>query len=1102
MKKLLLFLMLGIFMISFTSAFPWQKTLVYDKATQTVGIYSSDIFTPNDLEAVIKLNTPIRNRVRIGKDTKVAEFNLSNFDYLYGTAFEDMNFYQINSGMKEFTRDFDYKYLAYENDTRPIYGSVCEMKMVNGTDQEICIIEELYEEDYTKEIWIKFSDVNELPIQDVVTVGIFTDTLEGDYVEWIPTLFGKELDMFAIWESSLDVELANYYKFDEEDLTGSGTITDEQGNQSCTNNGADNSTGIIKTAYNYIDTGSDYINCSSWTYGVDGTFSFSLWFNPNTLNFSQFLVSDRLTGDNTNFNLELNGSNALRVVIEEGAGNINLLLTSSNIISSVGEWHHIAVTFDSTNNNLTIWVNGSNVASNLFSFQPPKVAADSNFGRLGGGVDVGYINGSIDEAGRWTRVLTISEIILLSEAPPFRAIVNVTVSLLSPTDNALLNESTVNFSASVTTGVGKNLTNATVFIWDINNSLFKENTQVLLGNETTIAAFNIGGLVDGNYTWNIEGCDNSSNCAFAPSNRTVSIDTTGPIIIILKPEVEEDYGRVNLNTSLNYSIVDNNLESCWYNYNGTNVTTPCLTNSSFIQELDNNNITIYANDSLGNLGVKFKNWDYKILEISQTFINSTLEGNIQNISALIKLKSGETISSVILNYNGSLSVGTTESLGDNLIIARNGFVTPNVNSDQNISFNWSIVLSAGDIINLSNQNQTIQNIGIDNCSTLTNKILSMTVVDEETQIKTTNGTILEIALDIISSDGSALVVNFSNQFEEINPVEICLNLNLSGSESYSLNAIIRYTSTGRVNEYYNLVDLTLDKNSVTQNLTLFDLNSSDSTDFQLTFIGEDFLPVENALVLLERQYIAENTFKTVELPKTDANGQTVLHLVRNDVIYNILIMKDGEVLGNFANVIAFCQDFTIGDCSLPLNALTNTSLVFNYDEVIGLIFEESPQYNDTTKTISFAFISEDGTPKLVKISVERRDIFGNRTVCENTVLSASGTISCTITQDLDDTSLFTVISVDGEDKVFSNVIIDSSGYGQNGYAMFFIFALAMSLLFSGSKTWTLIGISLNYIIGVSLGFIIGGVAGAGTTGIFVLIITLTGIWQLNKGRKQ
>ena len=72
-----------------------------------------------------------------------------------------------------------------------------------------------------------------------------------------------------------------------------------------------------------------------------------------------------------------------------------------------------------------------------------------------------------------------------------------------------------------------------------------------------------------------------------------------------------------------------------------------------------------------------------------------------------------------------------------------------------------------------------------------------------------------------------------------------------------------------------------------QNITLFDLNLSDSTEFQLTFTGDDYLPLEDALIFIDRQYIAENTFKTVELPLTDSNGQTILHLVRNEVIYNI-----------------------------------------------------------------------------------------------------------------------------------------------------------------------------------------------------------------------
>jgi len=62
------------------------------------------------------------------------------------------------------------------------------------------------------------------------------------------------------------------------------------------------------------------------------------------------------------------------------------------------------------------------------------------------------------------------------------------------------------------------------------------------------------------------------SCGFALTNRTVNIDSTAPVITITAPIAELDYGYINKSETLNWSIVESNLDSVWYNYNTTNIT--------------------------------------------------------------------------------------------------------------------------------------------------------------------------------------------------------------------------------------------------------------------------------------------------------------------------------------------------------------------------------------------------------------------------------------------------------------------------------------------------------------------------------------------------
>ena len=498
-----------------------------------------------------------------------------------------------------------------------------------------------------------------------------------------------------------------------------------------------------------------------------------------------------------------------------------------------------------------------------------------------------------------------------------------------------------------------------------------------------------------------------------------------------------------------------------------------------------------------------------IINQSVNFTDPVIEGSTESFSLNLTFNSTTfTLGSATFVYDNNGSSSIITGTGDNRLIT-SSIIIPSVSADTNKSFFWNIsftdTLIGGTFIQSTNvTNQSVLNIGVDTCGVFTNRILNFTVVDEELQTFITSATI-EIAVNLFDQSRTIQVANVSGNFT--NPTTICISLDLTNTTIYSLDTIVRYELPLQfANEFYNIVNSSLTINSTTQNIILFDLNISDSTEFQLTFIGSDFLPVENALVFVDRQYIAENVFKTVELPKTDSNGQTILHLVRNDVIYNIRISKDGIVLGNFENIIAFCEDFVIGDCKINLNAVGSTPALFNYDEVLGITFT-SPTFNNNTRVIEFDFLTFDGSSKTVLMNVTRSDIFGNRTICEDTLTSSGGTLSCTVSSNIDDADLQIRVFVDGEQAVFRVIKLDLSDFGVAGYLVLFVMSLGLIMMFSSSRTGILIAVLLSFTGAVGLGIITSSITGSGAkginaSGIWLIIIVLIGIWKLNKDRIQ
>lgn len=526
----------------------------------------------------------------------------------------------------------------------------------------------------------------------------------------------------------------------------------------------------------------------------------------------------------------------------------------------------------------------------------------------------------------------------------------------------------------------------------------------------------------------------------------------------------------------------------------------CLDNTTTFNYLSTqDSLIFYANDTLGNENFTTRSWNISITPVSFKFNNVTTEGNLEDFNETIIVISRASITEVLFYYNGTQTTGESFISGDNNVLRINNFVVPNVDSDTNLSFFWSVTLDTGISFNLTSRTQLVLNLGLDNCTINDKVILNFTSVDEELQTLIASPEI-ETAVKIYSGDRSQLVLNVSNLYVN-NPTTICISNNLTNSSNYSVDVIVRYEAADYANEYYNIVNLFLNNATQPQVITLYDLNFSDSTEFRLTFTGTDYLPVENALVFVERQYISENKFKTVELPKTDSNGQTILHLVRNDVIYNIIVVKNNSVLGNFENIVAFCEDFTIGDCKIDLSGIQSTEAIFNYDSNLGIIFNE-PVYNETSRIISFNFLTSDGTSKTVTMEVVRNDIFGNRSVCNSTLTSSGGTLACLVGANVDETILGVKIFVNGEQSVQDTVNIDREDFGVGGYLILFVMVMSFSFFFSDNKNMILIGLIVSFAASIGLGMVKSDLIGIGASGVYLIVIVFIGFWKLNKRRKE
>ncbi len=667
------------------------------------------------------------------------------------------------------------------------------------------------------------------------------------------------------------------------------------------------------------------------------------------------------------------------------------------------------------------------------------------------------------------------------------------ITLNSPANNTVTNNATIIFNGSVISSFGViNVSLVLDGILNETNSTGINDTDYLFTKT----------ISEGDHNWTYESC-NSQGCRVAPV-RLFTIDITNPVVNVTLPTGNQGKLIVGDLLDVNFTVVDLNTDSCFYDYNSTNISiASCTTNFSIGYEANNNNISIWANDTTGNLGFGFTTWTFSFIENNITFNNLTIEGSTEEFTLNLTVGSGVSISSAVFNYNDTNQSSTIDSSNSPVIIVTDTIVVPAVTTDFNSTFFWNITLGDGSSLNTSLNNQTIQNLNVSDCSVLTNVLMNLTLVDEGNQTilgAALLNTSIEVDIQISPFGSTTPVINFSKAYDDDNPAEVCLNIAIPTTVKYRLDSTIRYTADGYSQEHYHFQNFTLENTSIPQLVTLFDLFTVDSTEFRITFKNTNFVVVENALIQINRQYVAEGTFKTVEIPKTDTNGQAVAHLVEKDIVYNILVIKNGVLLGTFNNVVAFCDDVVTGACFINLNALGSNPDAANIVSSIGLISDFN--YNETSRVLLYTFSTVDGSTRNVTVSSIKFDQLGTTSVCFESLISSSGTITCNVPASIGNETILIDILIEG-DLVLQTSLQAGTEFniGDAGFFLLLILLLSLGMMFLESKTAVIMSVIIGFITASLLSWIQGGILGIGSAVIWLIIMGLILIWKLNRDRE-
>lgn len=641
-----------------------------------------------------------------------------------------------------------------------------------------------------------------------------------------------------------------------------------------------------------------------------------------------------------------------------------------------------------------------------------------------------------------------------------------------------------------------------VRLYKTDGTVIKQNNTINCSEDTTNMTYP---LYNPNYLdvilFGIDEYNNTNS-----SSITLLKNTTQPIINLISPV--SDYGvllLVNETLQLNYTITGNatTLDTCWYDYNSTNITLSSCENTTILLEVGNTNLTLYVNDTLGNFNSEFTNWSYRARQDSENYVNTTTSGAINNFNTTIETN-GTQITLAYLIYNETRYLGTISSTGNTYTISRNQQALI-VNGDSvNATFYWNITMEDDFSFNTNANNQTVNPLGISTVCDGNRTIINMTMYDEVTQEvlnETTDNTTMKVIMNLYTEDRSTSVKDYSFLFTRENPAAICINSNLTNGEEYSADFQIQYSANNYSSEFYNIYDHKINNSNLEHNLSLYILDEDNTQEFKLIARDASYLPIVGALIQIERKYIENGTFNIVEVPKTDYSGTTSASLQLNDVVYNFKIYKDGVLIDEFTNVIAICQTPLVSTCQIDFSSSQDGITMPDFET--GDDFNFDITFDKSTRIITASYVIPSGEPSEVELVVETQDAVSEN-ICTDVITSSSGYLYCTIPESFGNSTIKAELYKDDSLAGFGSI-----SDNQDAFEIYDVILGILSVL----TLMTLLGLAVSDSPAISIIFIVLGIMFLSSTflinsnGFFgatatILFLVIAGIIFLIKAARR
>ncbi len=868
----------------------------------------------------------------------------------------------------------------------------------------------------TRDIW---EDYN---LGEEVESGNYYIKLSGNKgikknIDWQITSQGKLLDVWALWSSDFNEFLQLVFGFEKVITTNVGEERFGLHNATLEGGAVVNGTDCIVDNCIHIDGTDDFFSITDYA-GISAMSNFTImgWYKilnaPTLVNLFQ-KYTDPTTQAEFDFliaNTEVHSS-----FYDFLAGGENYI-RNSNATSGLGSrlfngsWHHFAVTYNGNQDTsgLRFYLNGVEQQNNgvdagtftgMEDGSANMVFGKGTFNGVGSPL---YWKGMMDELMIFNASLnneTINDIMKANlDGSSFGNTGVLIATLDNPADNFVSPTNSIVFNCS---GLVSEATIRNISLWD-------NRSGVWVLNETQ--DFTVGGGVknnsvfdknisDSTLDWTCRVFDSNHASAWA-TNRTLIVDAGEPRVNITFPTGIVNYGKQDFNISLNWTVFDTTLDSCWFTYNNSNTTVICLDlNTTVTLQKNQQNITIYANDTSNNVGSDFIEWDYLVFENFRTFNSTTIETAIESLILNVNVLTGFNIQQAQLIYNNTIfSDSNIIDLGGGNFSVSRSITIPQGNqgfSSHNNTWFYNITI-ANDIFGnttffetaFSEQKVNELSFGFCDQSGLDVAMLNFTMVNEITGIEinaSKNATTFQATFLIgLDSDNLIKTIAINNISVNSSRYNFCT---AEETNRFITDMQLFYTAQGFTEKSYFLNSATL--TNATNEIDLFLIDDAIGIEFFID-VEQNLFPLTSATISISKFFVGEAVFKTVEIDTTDGDGKITAFLDLNKD-YRFTITKNGELLA-ILEKRAICE---AAPCTLSLSITDETPDVYSgYNEIFAGQVAYNLSFNSGTKVVTFEFVDLTGLATSFRMDITKGSTNGSgRLISTQRLFTSAGSMT-------------------------------------------------------------------------------------------------------------